>query len=350
MNDEQFRLTETLLYKGIDGAVTGEFLVDYVNETLWASQKTIAEIFGTTGQNIAMHFVNIYDDGELIENDVSISANALFKDQNEFIKKSFVNSKKRGRPEKWYNLDAIISVGYRVNSKQATQFRIWATNILKEYIIKGYALDVELLKRGTRFGKDYFDGLLERIKEIRASERKFYQKITDIYSTSYDYNPKAEISQEFFAMVQNKLHYAVSGKTASELIVERVGSEKPNMGLRTWEQSPKGKIISKDITIAKNYLDEEELIELDNIVSMYLDYAENQARRHKTMYMKDWAEKLDKFLEFNEFDLLKDKGNVTRDNADKIAKEEYKKFRIIQDKEYKSDFDKFIEKTKKIDK
>lgn len=176
MNDNQFRLTETLLYKGIDGAVTGDFLVDHTNETLWASQKTIAEIFGTSGQNIAMHFVNIYNDGDLIENNVSISANDLFRDQNEFIKESFINSKKRGRPEKWYNLDAIISVGYLVNSKQAKQFRIWATNILKEYIIKGYALDVELLENGTRFGKDYFDGLLEQIKEIRASKRRFYQK------------------------------------------------------------------------------------------------------------------------------------------------------------------------------
>jgi len=233
MNDKQFQLGETLLYKGIDGAVTGKFLIDVFNETLWASRKVVAEIFGTTGQNISLHFSNIFTEGELNENEVSINAKELFKDQVEFSKESFLNSKTRGRPEIWYNLDGIISVRYRVNSKQATQFRIWATKVLKEYMIKGFVLDDELLKNGTRFGKDYFDELLERVREIRVSERRAYQKVTDLYAISYDYNDNPKFTSNFFAKVQNKVIYAASGKTAPEIIAERANSDEINMGLTT---------------------------------------------------------------------------------------------------------------------
>ncbi|MDR3291274.1 MAG: virulence RhuM family protein [Methanobrevibacter sp.] len=303
MKNKENEIINTLLYEGSEGAVTGQFLIDGRNETLWASQKTVAEIFGTTGQNISKHFTNIFADEELIENEVSISSKDLFKGQEEFINYSLKNSKKGGRPEKWYNLDGIISVRYRVNSKNATHFRKWATNILKEYIVKGYVLDKELLKNGTKFGKDYFDKLLEEIKEIRSSERRFYQKVTDIYATSYDYNPKAKVSQDFFKKVQNKLHYAVSKKTAPEIISERANSSKSNMGLTSWDNAPDGKILLKDVLIAKNYLNKEEITELDEIVTMYLDYAANQARRQKPMSMNDWAERLDKFLQFNEYDI-----------------------------------------------
>ena len=237
----------------------------------------------------------------------------------------------------------IISVGYRVNSKEATQFRIWATNILKDYIVKGYALDKELLKNGSRFGKDYFDRLAEEIKEIRSSERRFYQKVTDLFATSYDYNPQAKVSQEFFKKVQNKLHYAVSKLTAPEIIAERVDVNKNNMGLQTWENVPKGKILLKDALTAKNYLNIDEIEELNRIVNMYLDYAENLSRRHKAMAMKDWANRLDKFLDFNEYDILKNKGKISRNTVDEIAKDEFKTFKTIQDKNYVSDFDRFLE-------
>lgn len=233
MNNKNYQLTETLLYKGIEGAVTGQFLIDITNETLQASRKTVSEIFGTSSQNISEHLRNIFQEGELIENKVSISSKILFKDHVEFRKEFLQNSKKGGRPEKWYNLDAIISVGYRVNSKQATNFRIWATNILKEYIVKGFVLDDELLKNGSRFGKDYFDKLLEKVREIRVSERRVYQKITDLYALSYDYNDNPRITRDFFAKVQNKVIYAVSGKTAPEIIVERANSDEINMGLTT---------------------------------------------------------------------------------------------------------------------
>lgn len=287
MNDKQFQLTETLLYKGIDGAVTGEFLIDVFNETLWASRKVVADIFGTSGQNISKHFINIFQEGELNENKVSINAKDLFKDQSEFSNEYLLNSKKGGRPEKWYNLDAIISVGYRVNSKQATQFRIWATNVLKEYMIKGFVLDDELLKNGTRFGKDYFDELLERVREIRVSERRAYQKVTDLYSISYDYNDNPNITRDFFAKVQNKVIYAVTGKTAPEIIAERANSNEINMGLTTWDGSPKTKIHASDIVISKNYLYEDELKTADRLVDGFLTTAEMREKlieKEKNLY------------------------------------------------------------------
>lgn len=244
---------------------------------------------------------------------------------------------------KYYDLDAIIAVGYRVNSKKATNFRIWATETLKEYITKGFVLDDELLKNGTRFGKDYFDELLEKIREIRASERRFYQKITDIFAQcSFDYNKDAEITRTFYATVQNKLHWAITHHTAAEIISERADSTKKNMGLTTWKNAPEGKILKSDIDIAKNYLSDKEISELNRIVNMYLDYAENQAERHRLMSMEDWVSRLDKFLEFNEYDILKNPGKVTKAVAKEIASQEYEKYRQIQDKDYISDFDKEV--------
>ncbi|MCL2688081.1 MAG: virulence RhuM family protein [Methanobrevibacter sp.] len=347
MNNKQFQLTETLLYKGIDGAVTGEFLIDVFNETLWASRKVVAEIFGTSGQNISKHFRNIFQEGELNENEVSIDAKKLFKDQSEFSNYSLLNSKKGGRPEKWYNLDGIISVGYRVNSKQATQFRIWATKVLKEYMIKGFVLDDELLKNGTRFGKDYFDELLERVREIRVSERRAYQKVTDLYAISYDYNDNPQITRDFFAKVQNKVIYAVTGKTAPEIIKERVNSNEINMGLTSWEGSPKTKIHASDVVISKNYLYEDELKTADKLVDGFLTTAEMKVETHrkreKPLLLKDWSELLDNYINLNDFKILKSKGNVSKKGADKIAKKEYNKYRLIQDELYQSDYDKRIE-------
>jgi len=248
----------------------------------------------------------------------------------------------------FYNLDAIISVGYRVNSHQATQFRIWATKTLKEFIIKGFVLDDERLKQGKKlFGKDYFDELLERIREIRASERRFYQKITDIYAEcSIDYQPKAEISQVFYKTVQNKLHWAITGQTAAEIISSRAKAELTNMGLTTWKNSPKGKVLKSDVSIAKNYLNKKEIDQLNRIVTMYLDYAENQAARQIQMNMKDWVEKLDAFLQFNDYSVLKNAGSISAEIAKKLATEQFEKFRVIQDEDFESDFDKEIKRIK----
>jgi hypothetical protein len=253
--------------------------------------------------------------------------------------------RKVSRKLDFFNLDAIIAVGYRVNSKQATQFRIWATATLREFITKGFVLDDERLKLNKRFGKDYFDELLERIREIRASERRFYLKITDIYEQcSIDYIRDAEITQNFFKTVQNKLHWAVTGKTAAQIIAERASADKPNMGLQTWKNAPSGKIMKSDASVAKNYLEEKEIKELERIVSMYLDYAENQASRQIPMKMEDWVQKLDAFLKFNEYEILTDSGKVSHEVAIKLAREEYDIFRVIQDREYESDFDKDIKK------
>ncbi|MDR3223473.1 MAG: virulence RhuM family protein [Methanobrevibacter sp.] len=334
MDKENFEIEETFLYSGNEGGVSIEVIIG--DETLWANLNQLSLLFGRDKSVISRHIKNIYEEEELNKNSTIAKIATV---QNE-------GKRKVERDLKFYNLDMIISVGYRVNSKQATEFRIWATNILKEYIVKGYVLDKELLKNGTRFGKDYFDKLLEEIKEIRSSERRFYQKITDTYATSYDYNPKAKISQDFFKKVQNKLHYAVSKQTAPEIISKRANSNKVNMGLTSWNNAPDGKILLKDTLIAKNYLNKEEINELNEIVTMYLDYAANQARRHNPMSMNDWTERLDKFLQFNEYNILKNKGQISRKLAENQAKEEYKTFRTIQDKNYKSDFDKFIEENK----
>jgi hypothetical protein len=262
-------------------------------------------------------------------------------------------SRQISRDVDFYNLDAIISVGYRVNSVRATQFRQWATKVLREFAIKGYVLDKKRLENGSFLGEDYFERLLEEIREIRLSERKFYQKITDIYATSMDYNPDAPTTRQFFAKVQNKLHYAIHGHTAAEIIMERADSSKPNMGLTTWEKLPDGKILKTDVSIAKNYLTKEELESLSRIVNAYLDLAEDRAKRRIPMTMEDWAKRLDQFIELTERDILHDSGKVSAEVAKDHAESEFEKFRIIQDRLFESDFDravKEIEETKKIKK
>ncbi len=342
----KFDLIKTLSYYGSETTVEGDFIIG--NDTIWASQKIVAQIFNTTPSNISMHFSNIIQDEELIENEVSISSKDLFTDHNGFIKNSLINPKKGGRPSKWYNLDAMISIGYRINSKEATHFRKWATNILKEYMVKGYVLNKEVLENGGVLGKDYFEELLEEIKEIRTSERRAYQKVTDIFATSYDYDSNSYIAKEFYAKVQNKLHYAITGQTAAEIISTRADHEQNNMGLQTWKNSPSGKILKSDTEIAKNYLDKEEIGELNSLVNMYLDYAELQAKRQKLMYMDDWSQRLDGFLDFNEYEILENKGSISMKKAKEIANKEYDKFRPIQDKNYRSDFDKLLENIKEM--
>lgn len=325
--------SDIIFYTTPDGQVHVE--VFFQDETFWLSQKKMADLFGVEVQTINYHLKEIFKSNELREEGT--------------IRKIRIVQKEGGRDVSrdvdFYNLDAIIAVGYRVNSYQATQFRIWATKTLREFIIKGFVLDDERLKQGQKFGKDYFDELLERIREIRASERRFYQKITDIYSQcSIDYDAKAPITQTFYAAVQNKLHWAITGHTAAELIEERAKSDKPNMGLTTWKNAPTGKILKSDVKVAKNYLSEKEIKDLERIVSMYLDYAENQAARQIPMKMEDWVGKLDAFLQFNEYKVLSNLGKISHDLAIEHAEKEYEKFRITQDKTFESDFDKEVKK------
>lgn len=318
--------SEIILFSSSDGSVRVE--VVYSGETFWLTQKRMAELFDVEIPAISKHLKNIFETGELQDSAVISKMETTAADGKKYI-------------TAFYNLDAIIAVGYRVNSKEATQFRIWATKTLREFIIKGFVLDDERLKQGKRFGKDYFDELLERIREIRASERRFYQKITDIYEQcSIDYSKDADITQTFFKTVQNKLHWAITGKTAAQIIAERATASDPNMGLQTWINAPQGKILKSDVTIAKNYLIEKEIKELERVVTMYLDYAENQAARGIPMKMKDWVEKIDGFLQFNEYKILKDAGNVSHEVAKKIAESEFEKFRVVQDNNFESDFDK----------
>jgi hypothetical protein len=305
-------------------------------ETVWASQKGLAEIFDVTVSTINEHLQNAYENNE-IEVSTTIRKSRIVVDNgNEYL----VN---------FYNLDAIISVGYRVNSYKATQFRKWATTVLREYLVKGFTLDDDRLKQGgVLFGKDYFDELLERIREIRASERRFYQKITDIYSQcSIDYDKNSPISMQFYAHVQDKLHFAIHGHTSAELIQLRADAAKPHMGLTFWKNENKGgKVTKYDVTIGKNYLSQDEVNEMNRLVSMYLDWAENFARRQVPLTMKDWAEKLDGFLRFNAYDVLSNYGTVRRETAEKSAFVEYEKFRVVQDKEFHSDFDKVVDEIK----
>ena len=328
--------TEIILYTTPQGEIKIEvFLQD---ETVWLTQRAMGELFGVVKSTISEHLSNIYKSGEL---EKEATVRKIRTVQNEA-------GREVNRNLEFYNLDAIISVGYRVNSHQATQFRIWATKTLKEFIIKGFILDDERLKQGKKlFGKDYFDELLERIREIRASERRFYQKITDIYAEcSIDYQPKAEITQTYYKTVQNKLHWAITGQTAAEIISSRAKAELPNMGLTTWKHSPKGKVLKSDVPIAKNYLNKNEIDELNRIVTMYLDYAENQAARQIPMSMKNWFEKLDAFLQFNDYSVLKNAASISAEIAKKLATKEFEKFRVIQDEEFESDFDKEIKRIK----
>ena len=329
------QLKDLILYQSENHNVQIEVL--YENEDFWLTQKTMAELFNVAENNITYHLQNIFKSGELNKDSVTQKIRVTASDGKKYN-------------TNFYSLDAIIAVGYRVNSKEATAFRIWATNTLKEYIKKGYVLNTELLKNGPKFGKDYFDELLVKIKEIRASERRFYQKITDIYKEcSYDYDKNSDITKEFYKNVQNKLHYAITGMTAPEIIFNRVDSKKDYMGLKTWKNAPDGKILETDVTIAKNYLSEEELKELNNLVSMYLDFAERQVKLGHIISMQEWKDKLEMFLNLNEYNILKDNGKIKREIADKLALEEYKKYRVVQDQKYISDFDELLLETKNID-
>ena len=327
---------ELILYQTPEGTVRIEVL--YESETFWLNQKKIAELFGVDLRTVNEHLQNIFADGELHREATLRKIRRVQIEGNREV----------SREIEYYNLDAIISVGYRVNSAQATQFRIWATQTLREFVIKGFVLDDERLKLNKRFGKDYFDELLERIREIRASERRFYLKITDIYEQgSIDYDKTAEITTTFFKTVQNKLHWAVTGKTAAEIITERVDAAKPTMGLTTWKNAPEGKILKSDVSIAKNYLIEQEIKELERIVTMYLDYAENQAARQIPMRMADWVTKLDAFLKFNEYEVLTNAGSVSAEVAKRLAEEKYATFRIQQDRRFESDFEKEVKRIEK---
>ena len=312
---------------------TGKVNIDvfFYEETLWLTQKKLAELFEKGRSTITEHLGNIFKSGELDENSVCREFRHTAEDGKQYI-------------SKYYNLKAITAVGYRVNSHRATEFRKWATEILSEYIIKGFAMDDERLKQMKNFGQDYFDELLERIREIRLSERRFYQKITDIYALSADYDTNDEVTKEFFATTQNKLHWAIQGKTAAEIIYTEADATKIYMGLKTWKQSPEGKILKSDVTIAKNYLDSEHLKQLERLVSAYLDLAENRASRGIVMNMKDWTVFMDKFLELSDYPILLDKGKVSALEAKLKAEDEYDRYRVIQDKNYISDFDREIQK------
>ena len=325
--------THFLFYTGNDGKVNVEvFLKD---ETIWLTQKAIGKLFGKSKATISEHLKKIYAEGELQIDSTVRKYRTLQREGTRQVERDL----------EYYNLDAIISVAYRVNSYQATQFRIWATRTLKEFIIKGFVLDDERLKQGNLvFGKDYFDELLERIREIRASERRFYQKITDIYALSADYDKDAPITKEFFATVQNKLHWAITGKTAAEIIYDLADATKIHMGLTNWKHAPEGKILKSDISTAKNYLSEAHIKELNQIVSAYLDLAENRAQRHILMKMPDWIEFLHNFLELSDYPILLDKGKVSSLEAKIKAEQEYEVYRIQQDKDYISDFDKEIKR------
>jgi len=320
---------EIIFYSTPEGVTKVEVI--YQGETFWLSQRRLAELFDIEVNTVNYHLKEIYRSGELEEN-ATIRKIRIVQKEGE---------RKVARDVELYNLDAIIAVGYRVNSLRATQFRIWATQTLREFIIKGFVLDDERLKLNQRFGPDYFEELLERIREIRASERRFYLKITDIYEQcSIDYSANAEVTKTFFQTVQNKLHWAITGQTAAEIIASRAKADQPNMGLTTWKNAPNGKILKSDVGVAKNYLTEKEIKALERIVTMYLDYAENQAERHIPMRMQDWVNRLDGFLKFNEYDILHDPGNVSHDLALHLAQTEYEQFRVNQDRNYVSDFEK----------
>ena len=302
---------------------------------LWLTQKAIGLLFNTTRNNITMHLQDIYENLEL--NELSTSKDFLLvqKEGNREVKRNI----------KYYNLDAVISIGYRVNSDKAIQFRRWATNILKEFSKKGYIIDKKRMANGAFFDEDYYDSLLAEIREIRLSERRFYQKITDIYATSIDYDRKSPTTIKFFKKVQNKMHYAISGHTAAEIIYNRADAEKYNMGLTTWKNSPNGKILETDVVIAKNYLSKQELEQLELIVSAFLDFAEARAKRNIPMTMEDWSNRIDKFLLSDDRDILKDAGQISHEIACDKALTEFEKYRIKQDRLYKSDFDLLLEET-----
>lgn len=301
----------------------------YSDETLWLTQEAISLLFDKSRSTIAEHLQNVFASGELAEDSVCRKFRQTAADGKNY-------------QVKYYNLDAVISVGYRVNSVRATQFRQWCTNVLRQFAIRGYVIDKKRMENGSFLGEDYFEHLLAEIREIRLSERRFYQKITDIYATSIDYNPDAPTTRIFFKKVQNKMHYAVHGHTAAELIVERANAEKEHMGLTTWAKSPRGKILKSDVSIAKNYLKENELESMGRIVSAFLDLAEDRAKRHIPMTMEDWATRIDKFLEGDDRPVLDDAGHVSAEYAKEFAETEFEKYRVIQDRLFQSDFDRLM--------
>lgn len=311
--------------------------VRYEDETIWLTQRMMSELFDVSTKTINEHLQNIYASGEL---DREATTRKFRIVQTE-------GTRQVNREVDHYNLDAVISVGYRVNSIKATEFRRWATQVLKQFAIRGYVIDKKRMENGAFLGADYFERLLEEIREIRLSERRFYQKITDIYATSVDYDKNSPMSKQFFATVQNKLHYAITGHTAMELLTLRADSKKPNMGLTSWEGSPDGKILASDVKVAKNYLTKDELDSLGRIVSAFLDLAEDFAKRKVPMTMKDWATRLDGFLQLTGREILQNAGKVSKKDAMLFAESEFEKYRLIQDKLYKSDFDKLVEDSKK---
>lgn len=326
--------SDFILYTSPDGDVRVDVFVN--DETVWLTQKAMQELFDRAKSTVSEHISNVFSEGELEENQVVRKFRTTADDGKDY-------------ETTFYNLDVIISVGYRIKSQKGTQFRIWATKTLKEFIIKGFALDDKRLKQGGQvFGKDYFEELLERIREIRASERRFYQKITDIFSQcSVDYDAKSELTTNFYKTVQNKLHWAITGNTAAEIIDKRADVAKPNMGLTSWKNSPDGKILKSDTEIAKNYLYEKEIRELNRLVELYLNFAELQAERNIPTKMKEWVEILDSFLKLNRYELLNNSGSISHNQAMSKAETEYQKFRIIQDQKFISDFDKEIKNIKK---
>ena len=326
--------SDFILYTSADGEVRVDVFVN--NETVWLTQKAMQELFDRAKSTVSEHISNVFSEGELEDNQVVRKFRTTADDGKDY-------------ETTYYNLDVIISVGYRIKSQKGTQFRIWATKTLKEFIIKGFVLDDKRLKQGGQiFGKDYFEELLERIREIRASERRFYQKITDIFSQcSVDYDAKSELTTNFYKTVQNKLHWAITGNTAAEIIDKRADVAKPHMGLITWKNSPDGKILKSDTEIAKNYLSEKEIRELNRLVELYLNFAELQAERNIQTKMREWVEILDSFLKLNRYELLNNSGSISHNQAMSKAETKYQKFRIIQDEKFISDFDKEIKNIKK---
>ncbi len=320
---------EFLIFQ-IEGKEDGVQVV-YHNESVWCTQKAMAQLFDCSSDNIGLHLKNIYETGELLQEATTENFSVV---QNE-------GERQVNRKLKFYNLDAIISVGYRVNSTRATQFRQWCTFILRQFAIRGYVIDKKRMENGSFIGEDYFEHLLAEIREIRLSERRFYQKLTDIYATAIDYNREASTTRLFFKKVQNKMHYAVHGHTAAELIIDRANAEKEHMGLTTWENAPNGKIVKPDVSIAKNYLKESELEDMGRIVNSFLDLAEDMAKRHIPMTMEDWAKRIDKFLDLTDRPVLTDTGHVSAEQAKEYAETEFEKYRVIQDKLFQSDFDRF---------
>ncbi|MCR4705155.1 MAG: virulence RhuM family protein [Lachnospiraceae bacterium] len=324
---------EYLTYIASTGDNSESFEMRYEDENIWLTQKMMATLYQVTTATINQHIKKIYEDGELLED-------ATIKN---FLIVQHEGNRNVNREVMHYNLQMIIAVGFKVNNDRAVRFRKWAGQIVKDYTIQGWTMDTERLKKGHKFTDEFFDRQLQQIREIRLSERKFYQKITDIYATAFDYDKDAKTTKLFFKTVQNKMHYAVHRHTASELIVERADAEKEHMGLTTWENAPHGKILKADVTIAKNYLSDEEMNYLERIVSLYLDYAELQAERHIPMSMEDWANRLDGFLEFNGNEILIGPGKISAEEAKLHAETEYEKYRIVQDRLFQSDFDRFLE-------